>query len=1340
MEDEINSLTDITTNYRNFSSQPTRKSKQQRRHEQLHDEQKRSKHLQTIQKIRDNQIFQLRSIQREIATTSPQTDNNHNGDKKRGAATTVSKAVVSATSIDQSLGSRIELDGEIGGVKCRWLLDTGAQISVITTDLASSAKGKRLPPQHVPHTVDGSPLQTAYDLITDCKVGEQHVPQHRFTVVEQSTFPAIIGMDLIRLLNVTVSLASHTCYKSATNKMATRTTQESQTPSVCRIVTSQNVTIPARSMFILEGTVDTPMAEGQVGIVESIGGQGSERLGIGCGRVLESVRKDGKVLLHMTNPREKSCEIGKGFCVATFSTDVAASVAIAQLSTSSPTSTDQSVRAAQVDKMLREMSNKAEVTEHQKHRLYKLLHDNATAFSTAGETGLTAELEHEIPTADAIPIRQSARRVPYNRLQEIKNFVEDGLQNDIIRPSRSPWASPLVLVTKHDGTTRFCVDYRKLNAVTVGDSYPIPRIDDSLRALGGANIFSTLDLTKGYWQVPVKEEDRPKTAFTCHKGLYEFNTMPFGLKGAPATFQRLMTSVLGELNWEILLIYLDDIIVYSRSFDEHLEHLRLVLYKLRAAGLKLHPDKCTFCHKEVRYLGHVVSKDGVKPDPSKVRAISSYPEPKSIPELRRFLGMASYYRRFISRFSDIAHPLNYLTQKGVPFLWNDACQAAFSDLKQKLSSAPILTYPDFTRQFVVETDASDVGLGAVLCQDGRVIEYASRALNSAEKNYSATEKECLAVVWAIQERFGMYLEGFPFKIVTDHKPLTFLQQLKEPRGKLARWRVALDNFDFHIEHRPGKNTVVPDALSRAPCVNSVLLDGIWTAEEVMAYQRADEDVNTLITWVTTKNKPKNITNHVNSFIKTEGKSLKVVNGLLVLQTKVGTYVKSRTIIPTTEAATVLRALHDNAGHFGPDKVKASVKARFFWFHWARDVNEWCKSCEACLKRKNPTVPDRQPIGMLPTPVKPFQWWHMDFAGPLPTTARGNKYIFALTDPFSKWPEAFAVKDQTAQTTADIIYQEIICRFGFPEGLHTDQGRNFEAKLMAELCRRFNIKRSRSSPYNPQGNGLAERTNRTLAERLAVDIEAMDQTDWDDKLPSALAAMRTTVHKTTHESPFLLAFGMDARHPIDCIPDTTKPGGTKGTAVLTEKLDRLQKIRERVHVRILKEHAQRQSRQRSKTRFHPFPVGEKVWAFNPRQGKGLSKKLIGDRWKGPYKIVEKIGETTYKVRPTTGKGRSKIINHRRLKRHNERLKHLTDSETDEEIPTESIISDDEQESLESCWEITTDQEGEDNVPEQRQQAVERPQRIRNPPARLTYGVGGEQTETLGQSNSDDTDTD
>ena len=294
------------------------------------------------------------------------------------------------------------------------------------------------------------------------------MPQHRFTVVKHSTFPAIIGMDLLRLLNVTLSLTSHTCYKSATNttsNTAPRTTQEPQRSSLCRIVTSQNGTIPARSMFVLEGTVDTLMTEGEVGIVESIGIQGSERMGIGCGRVLERVRKDGKVLLHMTNPREKSCKISRGVCIATFSTDVTTSVAIGQLSTFSQTSIDQSVRAAQVDKMLREMSNNAEVTNHQKHRLYKLLHENATVFSIAGETGLTAELEHEIPTADAIPIRQSARRVSYNRLHEIQNFVKDGLQNDIIRPSRSPWASPLVLVTKHDGTTRFCVDYRKLNAV-----------------------------------------------------------------------------------------------------------------------------------------------------------------------------------------------------------------------------------------------------------------------------------------------------------------------------------------------------------------------------------------------------------------------------------------------------------------------------------------------------------------------------------------------------------------------------------------------------------------------------------------------------------------------------------------------------------------------------------------------------------------------------------------------------------------------------------------------------------------------------------------------------------
>ena len=446
--------------------------------------------------------------------------------------------LVSATSIPgatQSRLSRIEMDGEVGGQPCTWLIDTGAEISVISQHLASRAVGHKVPSQYTPHTVDGSDLGTAFDLLTTCRVGKTAVKEHRFTVVQKSTYEAIIEMDLFPSLDVKLSLNGEVCYDCKNDNLSTLPHKAIHTPKICRIYASTNITVPARSMHIGAGVIQERVPVGQLGIVESLYDQGSERFGVGCGRVLDTVRNNRKILMHLTNPKDKVIKITKGTCVGTFSTTVnnaslINSISMPREGTQGKDQLQQD-KAVKIDQMARNLSNSAEISDSAKHRLYKVIKTNADVFSVDGELGATDVVEHVIPTGVSAPRAQPARRMPFHKLQEVDKFVQDGLANNVIRPSRSPWASPLVLIKKADGSTRFCVDVRKLNEVTVGDCFSIPRIDDSLRALHGAKIFTTLDLTKGYWQVPVKESDREKTAFSCHRGLYEFNTMPFGLKG-----------------------------------------------------------------------------------------------------------------------------------------------------------------------------------------------------------------------------------------------------------------------------------------------------------------------------------------------------------------------------------------------------------------------------------------------------------------------------------------------------------------------------------------------------------------------------------------------------------------------------------------------------------------------------------------------------------------------------------------------------------------------------------------------------------------------------------------
>lgn len=451
---------------------------------------------------------------------------------------------------------------------------------------------------------------------------------------------------------------------------------------------------------------------------------------------------------------------------------------------------------------------------------------------TDKDYGGTHSIFHEIPTGDAAPIRQRYRQIAPSLYQEVRVMLQDLLEAGIIHKSTSPWASPIVLVKKKDGSTRFCVDYRKLNSVTRKDAFPLPRVEESLTMLSQAKFFSTLDLASGYWQVPVQPEDRQKTAFTTPMGLYEWDRMPFGLCNGPATFQRLMEACLGDLNYESLLIYLDDIIVFSSDFSTHLQRLELVFERLVQHGLKLKPSKCHLFRSEVKYLGHVVTEQGIAPLPERVEAIQSWPRPTTIRELRAFLGLTGYYRRFIKDFAKITMPLNKhlcgqsTTRKHQSRQtlkeWGHDSENAFQQLKQMLLQAPVLAYADFTLPFVLYTDASNRGLGAVLAQvqqgKERVIAYASRSLHPSEKNdsnYSSFKLEFLALKWAVTQKFHEYLLGAKFVVFTDNNPLAHLQTAN--LGSLEqRWAAQLANYNFDIKFRAGKANANADALSRVP--------------------------------------------------------------------------------------------------------------------------------------------------------------------------------------------------------------------------------------------------------------------------------------------------------------------------------------------------------------------------------------------------------------------------------------------------------------------------------------------------------------------------------------------
>ncbi len=442
-----------------------------------------------------------------------------------------------------------------------------------------------------------------------------------------------------------------------------------------------------------------------------------------------------------------------------------------------------------------------------------------------GEAQLAAQqlpvqnlIQHHIETEPGVVVRSRPYRLPEHKKKVVQSELEAMLEMGVIEESRSDWASPIVLVPKTDGSVRFCVDYRKVNAVSKFDAYPMPRVDELLDRLGTARFYSTLDLTKGYWQIPLSPLSKEKSAFTTPFGLHQFVTLPFGLFGAPATFQRLMDKILRP-HTAYAAAYLDDIIIYSQDWQRHMVHLREVLRALRGAGLTANPKKCAIGRVEVRYLGFHLGHGQVRPQIDKTAAIAACPRPKTKKEVRQFLGLAGYYRRFVPDYSELTSPLTDLTKKEVPDTvpWTERCQQVFTQVKAALCGGPLLHSPDFSLPFLLQTDASDRGLGAVLTQEiggeERPVLYISRKLSKRETMYSTIEKECLAIRWAVLT-LRYYLLGREFTLCSDHAPLQWLHRMKDTNARITRWYLALQPFKFKVIHRPGTQMTVADFLSR----------------------------------------------------------------------------------------------------------------------------------------------------------------------------------------------------------------------------------------------------------------------------------------------------------------------------------------------------------------------------------------------------------------------------------------------------------------------------------------------------------------------------------------------